>query len=146
MSCMCGKIHEDRLSSPVFEKNLVTLPSIGIINKIELINATSNDYILVINGHETIKADQNDNNYIFNLDSDHVPPNNILSRLKDIAIGKEPEISNRKDYLNLQRIDTARIKTDCETDWNNVQIVVHGYFSNCPTLEYDTWIKKTVTY
>lgn len=100
----------------------ITIPSIGIVNGINLIDFPIGQYTLNINGlnlatakYDTMHTTTLISDKLSNISKKHSfniasSESDLMNIFKNVAIGdNEPTILNRSEYLNLHRIDLMRI-------------------------------------
>lgn len=119
----------------------IIVPSIGIINGINLIDFPVGQYTLSLNGLNlaTAKYDFITKKYFFNIASSESESMNIF---KSVAIDKdEPNLISRNEYLNLYRVDTIYIIIPKNVKLpKTCTIEMNGYFKE----EY-VWKNKLAT-
>ena len=105
----------------------------GLINMITLLDFPDGQYTLSFNGIDSGIAERNSSNHhqefkIYDSNSE------LLDILKESSVGiDEPKINDRKNYVNLHRIQNTLIKFPKNIKLKEKHIIkLHGYFkTNC---------------
>lgn len=115
----------------------ITIVSDALINKITLLDFSIGHYTLSLNGQNVSTARLNFTTQRFEFDL-NLKPSQTLDHYKEVSVCLfEPVIENRKDYLNLGRIDKINIFGSKNLKLNKYHTIrLHGYF-----LIDDKWIE-----
>lgn len=104
----------------------------GLISRLNLVDFPITQYTLSLNGHNATTAIiSKEDGITFDITKSLQNESSYMSKLSSLAFGVEPKIENRKDYINLGRVDNATINVpkNIKFEKNTVlHIEAFGYF------------------
>lgn len=130
---------ESELIKPckISNKNSFIFECNGLINRLELVGFPMSQYILNLNHQNVATAIYNEErgNYYFDIATGLQKKESVLRQMSHMAYqDDEPLITNRQEFLNLNRIDKTEIifpknTVDFKFD-EKIHIIAYGYFKN----------------